>query len=78
MLSDLSAAPSAAEQIGNSQPVLLLRQIGFQLSQNSGASENLPFRRLTVSARHRWILFPYRISERSACNVKGLTAALEF
>ncbi|MFZ0072538.1 MAG: hypothetical protein WAK85_14810, partial [Xanthobacteraceae bacterium] len=26
------------------------------------------------SARHRWILFPCGISERSACYVKGLTA----
>jgi hypothetical protein len=46
--------------------------------QIPGPANICHFAGLNVSARRRWIFFPYGISERSACNVKGLTAALEF
>jgi hypothetical protein len=64
------------EQIGNHNDRVVAPN-RLPVVHKSGPA-NIYFAGLNVSARRRWIFFPYGISERSACNVKGLTAALEF
>jgi hypothetical protein len=69
--------PTGVEQIGNPYIVVLLRQSASSRPE-SGAGEHQPLRRPRHLRPPSLNLLPCGISERSACNVKGLTAAAEF